>query len=481
MYRKSEQLTLNDFILPFGGHLSQENRWVQLAQLIPWSTIEVKYAALFPAKTGNVAKPVRIALGALIIKEKCQFSDEETVEQIKENPYLQYFIGLHEFQNQAPFDSSLMTHFRKRLGLETILEVIEQVSEPKLEVAASQTKVTVDTKFDEAANIEDPDIPRVGTLIIDATCAPADIHYPTDLNLLNEAREKLEEIIDTLYDYVRDQGKIPRTYRQVARKDYLQVAKQKKVIYKVLRKAIGKQLHYVARDLRSIEKLLNQGGKLQMLSKHQYRNLLVIGELYRQQKLMYDKKEHRVEDRIVSISQPHVRPIVRGKASAETEFGAKVSISLVDGYAFLDVLSWDNYNEGIRLKQAVELYLQRFKCYPAIVIGDQIYRNSDNRKYCKRFGISLSGPRLGRPLQDKKEEQRRLERQDASERNAVEGKFGEGKRRYGLSRVMAKLQETSETVIALQFLVMNLERRLRLLFLQIFKVLFPEFWEAEAV
>jgi IS5 family transposase len=481
MYRKSEQLPLTDFILPFGGKLDPDNRWVQLAQLIPWSTIEGKYAALFPAKTGNVAKPGRIALGALIIKEKSQISDEETVEQIKENPYLQYFIGLHEFQNKAPFDPSLMTYFRKRLGLESILEVIEQTSEPKLEVAASQVNTPVDVETGQATDIEDPEIPRIGALIIDATCAPADIHFPTDLNLLNEAREKLEEIIDTLYDCVREQGKIPRTYRQVARTDYLQVAKQKKVTYKALRKAIGKQLHYVARDLRSVEKLVNQGSHLQKLSKQQYRNLLVIGELYRQQKLMYDKKEHRVDDRIVSIGQPHVRPIVRGKASAETEFGAKISISVVDGYAFLDVLSWDNYNEGTRLQRAVELFRQRFKCYPAVVIGDQIYRNSDNRKYCKKYGIRLSGPPLGRPSQDKIKEQRLIERQDARKRNAVEGKFGEGKRRYGLERVMAKLQETSETVIALQFLVMNLERRLRLLFLQIFKVLFPEFWESEAV
>ena len=78
-------------------------------------------------------------------------------------------------------------------------------------------------------------------------------------------------------------------------------------------------------------------------------------------------------------------------------------------------------------------------------------------------GIQLNGPKLGRPSKDKKEhlEQRRLEKQEAGLRNAVEAKFGEGKRCYGMGRIMAHLKETSETVIGLQFIIMNLGKRLR--------------------
>lgn len=108
-------MVIEDFVLPFEGKLDANNRWVKLAELIPWEQIEKEYADLFPSSTGTVAKPLRMALGALIIKERCGFTDRETVEQITENPYLQYFIGLEKYQIEPPFDPSLMVHFRKRL------------------------------------------------------------------------------------------------------------------------------------------------------------------------------------------------------------------------------------------------------------------------------------------------------------------------------------------------------------------------------
>ncbi len=194
---------------------------------------------------------------------------------------------------------------------------------------------------------------------------------------------------------------------------------------------------------------------------------------------MFKKKTHQVENRIVSISQPHVRPIVRGKANAATEFGAKVAISLVEGDAFIERLDWNNFNEGGTLKNSVEAFKQRFGHYPEAVVVDTIYRNRDNIAYCKANNIRLSGPKLGRPPLVKDTTQLKLERQDAKIRNAVEGKLGEGKRRYGLGLIMARLKETSETVIALQFLVMNLERRLRIIFYLFFKELFSrKVWRA---
>jgi hypothetical protein len=121
---------------------------------------------------------------------------------------------------------------------------------------------------------------------------------------------------------------------------------------RALRKAVGKQLRFVARDLRIIGKLREEVG-LGALSARQYRQLLVIQELYRQQEQMYHRKTRRIEDRIVSISQPHVRPIVRGKVRANVEFGAKVAISAVNGYARLERLDWDSFHEGNTLQAAV--------------------------------------------------------------------------------------------------------------------------------
>ena len=195
-----------------------------------------------------------------------------------------------------------------------------------------------------------------------------------------------------------------------------------------------------------------------------YRQLLVIQKLYRQQKEMYEKKSHQIEDRIVSISQPHIRPIVRGKVRTNVEFGAKIAISVVNGDVRIERLSWDNLNEGLTLQEAIERYRERYGVYPEAVLADKIYRNRENLQYCRKLNIRLSGPPLGRPLKEEATERKRVTRQDAAERNAVEGKFGEGKRKYGLGLIRAKLANTSETVIALQILMMNLERRLRLLY-----------------
>ena len=186
--------------------------------------------------------------------------------------------------------------------------------------------------------------------MLDATCAPADIAYPTDLGLLNEAREKLEHIIDVLHAPLRGEQPKSRTYRKEARKAYLAVAKQRKAGAKKIRKAVGKQLRYVRRDLRIIEDLRVQS-PLSLLSKQEYRQLLVIQELYRQQDEMYRTKTHRADDRIVSISQPHVRPIVRGKAKAKVEFGAKVAISVVDGFALVEKLAGTATTKGLPFRR----------------------------------------------------------------------------------------------------------------------------------
>ena len=177
---------------------------------------------------------------------------------------------------------------------------------------------------------------------------------------------------------------------------------------------------------------------------------------------MIDNRTNSIEKRIVSISQPYVRPIVRGKATAKVEFGAKVAISIIGGYSFVDHLSWEAYNESEDLISVIEKYRQTYGCYPEAVMVDKLYRNQKNIVFCNSKGIRISGPKLGRPKKDEVFDKAQ-EYKDSGIRNAVEGKFGEGKTAYGLNRIKAKLKETSETVINLAFWVMNLNKRLRLL------------------
>lgn len=231
MYRRSTpgQLSFENFYLPFGGKLSGENRWVKLAQLIPWEAFEEQYAEQLSQGMGAPAKSFRMALGALIIKERLGTSDVETVEQIRENPYLQYFLGLSEYSDTAPFEASMLVHFRKRVKPELIGQINEAIvkqsdenDSPKQEGAAEPSKATRENNDDD----EPPFPPNAGQLIVDASCTPADIRYPTDLSLLNEAREHTERVIDALYQQV--QGQVvqkPRTYRRKARQQYLHIAK----------------------------------------------------------------------------------------------------------------------------------------------------------------------------------------------------------------------------------------------------------------
>ncbi len=450
--RRRRQLAFHDFPGGFSGaRIFSDNRWVKLAQIIPWDLVDKKYAENFVGKkTGNPAVESRIAFGSLVIKEELHLSDEDTVAMIAENPHCQYFIGMEEFLDKAPFDASKMTAFRKRFPPEAMAEINEAI-------IAAQKKDPPPAGNDDDDSTDDND----GTLILDATCAPADIHFPTDAGILNDARELSEKLIDELYKASVEEIK-PRTYRQKARKSYLMLVRNKRPGKNLIRKTLKSQLQYLRRNLGHIENLAQTGN----LTVRQQARLLVIQEVHRQQKQMYDNNRHAVENRIVSVSQPWVRPIVRGKLTAKTEFGAKLALSLEDGYARIEKLSWDAFNESQTLIESCERYRERNGVYPKRILADKIYRNRTNLAFCKTHGIEMNGPKLGRPPKDKTvyDQQKLLERNEAGERNAIEGKFGEAKRRYGLDRVMARLSDTSNTTIHLTILMMNLKKRLRDLF-----------------
>jgi len=262
-----------------------------------------------------------------------------------------------------------------------------------------------------------------------------------------------------------DEPKKPRTYRRVARQRFLAIVKQRRPRKNVLRKGIRQQLQYLRRNIGHIERLLDhwdKGKKIPLPRWLMYR-YWVIQHLYQQQKDMYDSKQKRCDNRIVSISQPYVRPIIRGKLNKPVEFGAKLSASLNgDGLAFVDHLSWDAFHEGHDLEMQVEAYHKRYGYYPEKVLGDPIYGTRDNRHYLDEKGIHFAGKPLGRPRKmtdENKEELKQLKKQrreDYLQRIPIEGKFGQGKNGYQLGYIRAKRADTSSAWINSIFLVMNL-------------------------
>lgn len=458
-YVSPSQQIFPGFDSPFSRHLNPLNRWVVLAGKIPWDELVNIYSKqLRNSKTGADGINGRVAIGALIIKHMCDLSDRETIQQIQENMYMQYFIGYNSFSDEEPFDASLFVELRKRLGLEqinAINEKILQLSQKK--VSSTQTNNDNNTPK-QGVNTAEPELPQStltnndnithqGTLIVDATACPQDISYPTDLNLLNDAREKSQELIDSLFKPDIHTRK-PRTYREVARKMYLKTAQKKVKSKKEIRRSIKQQLGFVRRNIKNIHSLLSHYKSIPF-DAAQYKYFLVIQTLYDQQRQMYNKKVHSIEHRIVSIHQPHVRPIVRGKTNANVEFGAKLQVSMMNGFAFLEELSWEAFNEGSRFSKTIDQFKARTGYYPKEVLVDTIYCTRANRARLKELGIALIAKPLGRP----KAMPIHIR---PGQRNPIEGKFGQAKTAYGMNRIKARLQQTSESWIATIILVLNL-------------------------
>jgi IS5 family transposase len=374
-----------------------------------------------------------------------------------------------------------MVHFRKRIGPELIkvcnamtkangiAMIQELLSTCEQEVSTAAENLNQLAAIEEELGVKPASLDpgsNWGTLILDATCVPDDIPYPVDLRLLAESRETTEKVIDELFKQY--QCKIPRKPRcnsVKAHNLFLLIIKKKKPSGEEIRDAKRFQLNEISRNLRAIDGMIHCGARLSGLGSQLYRKLLIASEVTRQQQEMYDADSRRIDDRIVNLSNPHVRPIVRGKAGKKTEFGAKISISDDNGFVDVDRISWDNYNEAGDLIMRAEQYKEERGCYPARICADSIYMTLENKKFCAANNIRLSGRPRKRQIQAEVQtaEQQELFKSDLRKRSVIEGRIGTGKRKYGLDRILTKLVETSRTVITMAFFVMNAEKILRLL------------------
>lgn len=499
-YVSPNQAVLPGFETPFSQKLDPNNRWVLLSKRIPWDKIASVYnKRMSSSSEGRPPLSARLVIGALFIKHLNNWDDRETILQIQENMYLQYFVGYSSFTTDTAFDPSLFVEIRKRMGDTELNNINEELVKlhlstakpPILEVRVvnnpsendkNEGNKGVKTRDSESTTTQDiapkeeikkeaeikneeekPEVTlHFGRMITDATACPQDIAFPTDINLLNDAREKSEYLIDTLYNFDVYEKKKPRTYRESARKAYLNVAKNRNNSRKAIRKAISTQLNFLKRNLKNLHLLLDGYDKKNTnypLVAKDLRYFWIIQTLYEQQCLMYKSYIHSIADRIVSIHQPHVRPIVRGKTNAKVEFGAKINVTLANGFAFLDDLCWDAFNEGTRLIKYVQQYKTRFGYYPKEILADQIYCNRENRKQLKLLNIKLLAKPLGRPKLGAIKEYVR-----PGERNPIEGKFGQGKNAYGLGKINARLKDTAQSWIASIILILNLVKMARLTF-----------------
>ena len=444
------------------SELSKENRWVKLGDSLPWDEIEKIYNRRLNNTHGGAGnKPARMIIGAVLIKHKMNLSDEETIQAIRENPYMQYMLGLKEFSDKPVFDSSLFVTIRKRMGKDDFNDMSESLL--KLQIKkAEEEKEKSDKEDDENRSSSSCDAstnetsfsirlePEVssshkGILKVDATCSDAEMRYPTDIDLLNDGVEVIDRIIDHIC--VKNDFSRPNTHLKEIHSKYLNVIKLRSKPKKKVHECMEYLLTMLYRNINSFLKMVGRTSTavFDSMKKRDRELFMTVLKMYHQQKEMFREKIHVCSDRIVSIFQPHVRPIVRGKAKAKVEFGAKIGVSVVDGYTFIDHHSWDAYNECEDLIPHLRAYKKRFGCLPEKLEADKIYMNRRNRRILRFLKIEAGGKPLGRPSKEQQsEEYRKKMAKNVGERNEVEATFGTGKRIYRANNIRAKLPDTGE-------------------------------------
>jgi IS5 family transposase len=491
-YTPATARNLSLFKTPFEQSLSAKNRWVRMADLVPWDKLAGVFLSSMSQGEGRPSVDLRIVLGVLLVKHIEDLSDERTIEYIQENIYAQYFVGLSSFQVDPVFVPHLLVTIRKRLGKKGAAKMndllLKEASRVKAikhrQRSSDKTPPTLPTPLQEKPESKPlevtdsesgkagptkvectPSLRNRGTLIVDATVAPSHIAYPTDTRLLSECREISEGLIDTLYQaYPTEWPVKPRTYRREAKRRSVNFSKKRRKGKKEVHKAIKNQLGYLRRNIKTLNDMLDKIERATLVCPWSHglrRRFWILQEVYRQQLEMFKDGRRRVDDRLVSIAQPHIRPIKRGKGGGkDTEFGPKINASITEGFLRADQIDFNAFNEANLLSEQVESYQELFGYYPGTVLADKIYWTRKNRKWLKDRAINIGGVPIGRKTGQTKYEKER-ERKKNNKRSEVEGKFGEAKNRYGLDRLYTRLPETSQAEISLIFLAVNLVKFVR--------------------
>ncbi|MFH0807090.1 MAG: IS5 family transposase [Elusimicrobiota bacterium] len=434
-YKSKDRQTGNLFseLLPFGGKLNLENRWIKLHDLIPWDELEGIYGKYF-SRLGRPGKDSQLINGLLIVKHLLVMSDESVIDCFLENPYVQYFCGYDQFMTNREIEASTLTRMRKRLGVDYFKKFEDEI----------------------LCILKERKIIKPKEQMVDSTIFPVNIGYPTDTGLIEAVRVWLVEIIKRVRVAGGMKEKV-RTYCRKARAVYLRFQKKRKKTKKETRKARKQLLQFTIRNIRQLKKLLrNAGGVTAVMLKKIKIRLKVAEKIYSQQLEMLKGNLKSVEDRIVSFHRSHIRPMVRGKNGKDVEFGPKASVSEVDGYLFLDKFSTDAYHEGVVLNESISLHEERFGNKPEVIITDKIYGSRKNRENLVKDGIRASLVPLGRKSELSKEQELWM-RKKQRKRNTIEGKIGTSKQYYGLERLRYKNEELN---IRLGLMAMNLSTAL---------------------
>jgi hypothetical protein len=402
----------------------------------------------FGSKTGNVAKHSRLVFGALTIQRYYGYSDRELVRKIRDTPCFQYFCGLPEFKQEAPFNASSLVNFRKRMTPEFMDKINEKMISIGINVMGKFAS------YQETLEAEGTNKWKKVTLndetCLDSAACPQHITYPTDIKLIYSV---LLFLLKMLF-YLRDIDLRKKKKKKEIREIYLKVVMNTKRTKEDLHIGISKLLDYVNVLLQRVECHLSLGKK----PPNRYMvKLPIISKIYEQQTFKLANPDVPIANRILSLSAWWASAIYRNKDGAKFEYGSQFDISTNNDFVRIEKLSFSAYNEECTLPTTADRYFEIHGRYPSVILADTKYRNEKNRNICIERKIKLPGKPLGK---NKAKESCNTEAKDTeykNKRTVVERKFSYVKGSFGLDRIHTFHPDTTKAVIYLGVFAMNLE------------------------
>lgn len=407
-----------------------EHEIIKLSNAIQWDRLTEKLSLFYSRSLGRPTKSTRAKIGLLILKHRFQVSDEEVVDMLQRDLYVQYFCDVHVSAARNFIDASTLTYFRKQIGVEGI-KILEQ---ELLRFLKANHKL------------------KGRKLIADTTVVPSPIQYPTDIHLLEKLRTKLVKLLDQAKTLGAPKV---RTYKRVARKTFMTYQKLRKHTKRFRRKIQKKLIRFAARNLRQAQAICcaiqPNSKKIRQWKKSADALTSLAAAILDQQKQLAAGKT--VKNRIVSLWVSHIRPMVRGKYPVAVEFGPKILCHLKNNFLFLQDLSFDNKSDASWLQTSLNSYQQRFGHLPSQLALDRGFFSKANKQLAQTCGISKIAiqPKGKKPPGKPPPFVERLRRL----RCAIEAKISLSKRSFGLDRLLYRIPDGEEMWIRLGLLAMN--------------------------
>ena len=356
----------------------------------------------------------------MFLKKYTQLSAPKLLEQLNGNIHYQIFCDIS------------INPLRPLKNYKLIDDISEELSD----------NLKIQQQQDILAEAWKPYMKDLDTFYTDATCYESEMRYPTDQKLLWECCEKAYSIMCTACQRLGINR--PRTKYLDVEKANLTYAKQRKHNKSQQRRITRRLIKLLGKVLVEIRKLCREHDGEDVLTGKEKTAIEIITKVYRQQRNHFENDNPResIPDRIVSISKPYVRPIVRGKEAKNVEFGAKCNNILVDGISFIEKLSFNAFNEGTRLEHCIKMHKRLFNVDAKKIGGDTGYAGTANRNLCKEMGIQTSFVNRGRPAAEKQEKDYIRQELARVRATAMEGSFGTQKEHYAMRRIKARKKKT---------------------------------------